>query len=531
MNNISKRDNCHSVVTKITSIDFFYKFVFCMSLAFMVYINVANAKHPILEEHAFRQTQTALTSYYLKSEGFRLDYETPVLGEPWSIPFEFPIYQQIVATTSAITGASLTETGRLISLAFTLLTCVPLYFSLAKLQFDSRAIYFSLALYMTSPLYLFWAGTFMIESSALFFTLSFAYYAIKLIKSERENRNIILFSFFLALALLQKVTTALPVLLVLFTVIVFCSAQAGDFNKSRPYLIKLAVSFLLPVIIAYLWIRFIDVVKLENPIAAFLTSPMLEQWTYGSLESKLSKKLWHDVIYDRNVKTTSFYFCGLIVVFMALFLVQEKPKKAVIFVSLLLFLIPFLMFSNLHVVHNYYQTANSVFLSVSVGVSVVYICNRFLKNNWAICALVLLSFISSNIYWFCDSYFSKKTVPIGSDNRTLILSEYIKNHTKKESPVIWYGFDWSSEAAFYSERKSLTVPDLAAWKKSLAVPEWYKNAYVIEKTYLFLKDKPSAIVLCLPTPTRLPVKDAINKKYGPIDYKEVAGCEVYLLDS
>ncbi|MGH7490376.1 MAG: glycosyl transferase, partial [bacterium] len=47
---------------------------------------------PVLDLHNFRQAQTAISAYWSWREGFKLAYETPVLGYPWAIPFEFPIY-------------------------------------------------------------------------------------------------------------------------------------------------------------------------------------------------------------------------------------------------------------------------------------------------------------------------------------------------------------------------------------------------------------------------------------------------------
>ena len=49
---------------------------------------------PLIDRHEFRQTQTALTALFLEfnARSF-VNYETPVLGAPWSIPFEFPFFQ------------------------------------------------------------------------------------------------------------------------------------------------------------------------------------------------------------------------------------------------------------------------------------------------------------------------------------------------------------------------------------------------------------------------------------------------------
>ena len=42
----------------------------------------------------YRQAQTAISALFIKQErNFSLEYPTPVLGKPWSIPMEFPLYQ------------------------------------------------------------------------------------------------------------------------------------------------------------------------------------------------------------------------------------------------------------------------------------------------------------------------------------------------------------------------------------------------------------------------------------------------------
>ena len=74
-------------------------------------VAIQYAMQPLLEQHGFRQTQTALTSYWMMEDGWRLAYETPVGGYPWTIPFEFPIYQAIVALLSSIFNSPLEHHG------------------------------------------------------------------------------------------------------------------------------------------------------------------------------------------------------------------------------------------------------------------------------------------------------------------------------------------------------------------------------------------------------------------------------------
>ena len=66
--------------------------IFAVALVWAVY-TAALGWHNGLSIHNFRQTQTAITSYYMIRGGPFLKYETPVFGVPWSIPFEFPLYQ------------------------------------------------------------------------------------------------------------------------------------------------------------------------------------------------------------------------------------------------------------------------------------------------------------------------------------------------------------------------------------------------------------------------------------------------------
>ena len=86
------------------------------------YVAVFYVKQPLLELEPFRQNWTALTTYWMIQEGWRLDYQTPILGYPWAIPLEFPIYESIVALVAWMGGFPLDPVGRIVSFCF-LLAC------------------------------------------------------------------------------------------------------------------------------------------------------------------------------------------------------------------------------------------------------------------------------------------------------------------------------------------------------------------------------------------------------------------------
>lgn len=51
-------------------------------------------QRPLIDQHEFRQTQTALGALFMQPGlGGLLNYQTPVLGSPRSIPFEFSLFQ------------------------------------------------------------------------------------------------------------------------------------------------------------------------------------------------------------------------------------------------------------------------------------------------------------------------------------------------------------------------------------------------------------------------------------------------------
>jgi hypothetical protein len=105
-------------------------------------------------------------------EGWQLPYQTPMLGYPWTIPLEFPFYQSIVASITWITGFSLDAVGRLVSFGFLLACAWPAFAIAQRLKLTSAAAWIFCAILWSSPQYLYWGRTFLMETAAVFFTLA-----------------------------------------------------------------------------------------------------------------------------------------------------------------------------------------------------------------------------------------------------------------------------------------------------------------------------------------------------------------------
>lgn len=130
---------------------------------------------PLVGEHGFRQTQTAISVFWMLRGSPLIAYWTPVLGPPWQIPFEFPLYQWVLAVF-AWAGMGIDNAGRLASWSFGVAVLCPLFKISRVLSVDA---WIAAALYLASPLYLFWGTAFLIDTTALFFAAMFLMYALE----------------------------------------------------------------------------------------------------------------------------------------------------------------------------------------------------------------------------------------------------------------------------------------------------------------------------------------------------------------
>lgn len=487
------------------------------------YLTVA-LPQPLLERFGFRQTQTALSSYYMVKSGFRFDYWTPVLGQGWSIPFEFPIYQAIVAFIVKSTGMPLAATGRVVSWLFMLACCWPLYLTLRQFSVNMATRFFCLALFVGAPEYVFWSSTFMIETAALFFALFFAYYAARILIKEANFLDFVLGAFFLAAAILQKSTTALPIALLFCVLVSIIYFRPTKLKQNWRLLASSAVMILVAIGIGLEWTHYTDLIKAQNPIAKKLTSSSLSIWNFGSLDQRLSSQLWLDVLYDRVFRSNLFGGMGLAILGVGVVVAPDSRSRIAIIVALLAGLLPFLIFVNLHIIHDYYQVSATVFLLVGVGLAAAAIFEQLLPDrpllqSAAMILMVVANFVSFEIH---DAGY-RRLVLTASNNNFLKISDFIRSHTAEDDTIVWYGLDWSSAAAFYSERKSLTIPP---WHDYEIDADFETDAIV--NTSKYLDQAPAAIVVC-ESPNKATILTALREKYATVPVQEVDNCSIFMI--
>lgn len=471
-----------------------YRLLSLATIVFASFIAFWYAHQLPLELHSFRQTQTALTSFWFMKEGFKFAYQTPIAGAPWSIPFEFPLYQYLAAITAQIFRVDLVAAGRVLSFVFLLLCLPPTAAICKRLLLPKATVYVFASLLLSCPLYLYWGRTFMMETAAVFLAITAIYYFIAYVQ-ERSARSIALFVIFISLSALQKATTALPVLAVLAFALLIFEAMSSGLRKtfSIKNITHALFLFAIPLAICVAWTTYTDTVKLQNAFGASLTSSSLSQWNWGTLEQRLSETLYVSVIWDRVFKDSLAGILGVAILLWGLVTAPSRGK-AIITTSLVLGIAPFFIFTNLHIVHTYYQTANVIFLLFAISVSISETLDSRLKLI-ATCALIAT--IAINYSNFHNGYYRSVVQNFSSDERDILVSSAIKSGTQADEGTIIFGNDWSSTIAFLSERKSFTAP------------EWFsKYDSILSNPEHYMGDLPlGAVVLCPgvkhPTPVEL----------------------------
>lgn len=466
-------------------------FALLFAVGFALFVLISGLSSPILDLFNFRQTQTALTTYWLVRGGAWLAYETPVLGAPWAIPFEFPVYQLVVAGLASI-GVPLDAAGRIINFAFFLATLWPLWLLFRALKL-SRASYLATAIiFVCSPLYLYWSRTFLIESCALFFAVLWLSMLARYLSSGGWL-SIVVATASGCLAVLAKSTTFPAFVLVgglgAMWVLVGRLRAGQPFARVVKGALPLAICVAVPFAIGFWWVNYSDQIKSLNEFGRSLTSANLSRWNFGAIDQRFSEKLWVTILVGRVLPDIfgNLYSFVVVIAISSLFL---RKFLIIQIASIVGFLFPIFVFTNLHIVHNYYQVSNAIFLIAAIGIGI----GAIFSSGYRFPALVaLLIVISSQIYYFNKTYL-QTVIASHAENRALRIALIAKNFTQPGQSLIIFGEDWSSAVAYYAERKSLTVP---GWAPGTLV------AKVLSNPQSFLGDRPlGGIIDCAGDPSQ-----------------------------
>jgi hypothetical protein len=321
------------------------------------------------------------------------------------------------------------------------------------------APYLFIILYCTSSIYLYCNRAFLIESTALFFTLLSLYFYSRLRSNNSASAlsiNLLATGFVISLSvgLLVKATTALPTMALVTGDWIWQSRIALQSRKKMREQVLLGGAIAISFALLYSWTHHADAVKQLNPIGAQLTSSALRAWNFGLASQRLQPQLWQDVVVQRmltpvgTIPATALIAYGLWI----------STNRTFFLACLFLTFAPLLVFTNLHIAHAYYQASNQIFLLMAVAGSAATILEqprqKAIPKALVIAALTIL--ITSNLSNFHTSDWSRSG---RRSSDKLAIGKLILNNTPANSAIIVFGDDWSSAFAYHSQRRAFTRPD------------------------------------------------------------------------
>jgi hypothetical protein len=437
----------------------------------------------VVDAWDFRQAQTGLSAYWMTQGGDWFAYETPVSGHPWTIPFEFPTYQWLVALAQEA-GMPMNASGRLVSwLAFVgCLVAGWTYLDTLKLSVWVKLT--SLALVAAAPLYLFFSRAILIESTALLLSLL---YLLALHRSQQAGAGWLTVVTLLATAVLAattKITTFFPFALLGGLRLLHDHSPALLAATSLTARLRLfAGAFLLPAISVLFgvgsllaWLAFADALKEQTPYGAGLTSGALAAWNFGFPDGVLNAESWANIVWGRTLP--DLFGSAWLAVLLAAISVWHRQYWKLQLALIAVFILTYGVFWNLHIVHDYYQYANGVFLLLAGALALDGLRRagwsglpRWVPHSLALCLLVIIC--AFQIARFVD-HFGWGVRSNQQRSHTAIIARLVEARTDPEHVAIVFGYDWNSVIAYESRRRVITVPAFGIWafEEKRDLTEW-----------------------------------------------------------
>ena len=269
--------------------------------------------------------------------------------------------------------------------------------------------------------------------------------------------------------MLQKITTTLPITVVLLAVLIVAHFwHEGVSFPHRRHLLLLAAAFGAPLLITALWFEYANTFRALNPLMAAYNHTnvgMITSW-FGGNDLRLDPEVLGRIFWEWMFQQNGAGIFGLAILLLGL-LVGCKKTKMIIATALVMFTVPVMIFIPHHNFLDYYQVSVVIYVLGAIAVALTVLLRTTGKNS-LLPATVCAAFAITNYFHFYQIYGTYLTQDINEkNNTTLAVSRFIKEHTPSDRGIVVFGSNgalvpvnsWSSEMAYYSERKALTVMD------------------------------------------------------------------------
>ncbi len=397
-----------------------------------IIVRLPTLAQPLTEAHAFRQTQTAYTAVLFARDGIDLLHpKLPVLGPPWEVPFEFPLFQA-VASVPMTMGVPAEIALRGTSLIAFALSGAVLWVILAR-HAGSRAAVFGLGAFLFSPLAMLWSRASLIEFIPTAGALAFVWGVMEWRRSGRSGWWFLAL-FGGALAVLVKPTTA-----------AFYLAPAVFVLPVRSKAIASVVLIAVPAILGLGWTIHADAIKVASPFTANLTSSALSEWTFGTLAQRLDAGEWATILLRLGVIVG-----GLVLVPVGLY-ARARPAVLTLWFAAAAFA-PILVFFNLYAIHDYYLTAVAPAFAALFGIGLAAARAPSVR---------LAAVLAYAAFVVCTApYWSAAYDPSADPEHLRTQARQLAAATTPDEPIAIRGRDWDPGLLFLASRRGLM---LAPW--------------------------------------------------------------------
>lgn len=423
--------------------------VFLLCLAFNLWGVHVDWQNKSLPGYGFRQAQTALSAFEMQQHrDFSVDYATPVLGKPWAIPLEFPLFQWSVVAVSDWTGLDLIQSGRVVSLVCFYLMLPAIYLLLGNLGVARGRRWLVLALVVTSPLYIFYSRAFLIETMALMFSLWFWVAFLRAVE-DRDWRWLILAIVAGTGAGLVKVTT-----LFVYLLPAACWAVRRLWTVRREVswrkdLLWMAAAVVIPLTATLSWGYHAFATRQLNPLAHFLVSKAFGDFNFGTWTTRLSAELW-----KQKWETTAYHLSWWPVLAAGLILAgfASRVRRRQCWALAALYLVPTAVFPVLYGIHHYYFMANGVLLLIALGLILVGVAETT-RWRW-LPALLMLGMAGGHAIRYFHGYYEMQTDHSEGDSG---LTQSLRGVVNAGEIIVIVGQEWDPMIPFYAQRRAMMI--------------------------------------------------------------------------
>jgi hypothetical protein len=477
----------------------FGKVLIGLAILASIAIRLPNLVSPLLERHAFRQTQTAFTVWCDLTYGFSILHPmTPVFGPPWEAPFECPIFQTCAATLAEATGFEVDLACRVTALIFFYTSAWALFVLTRRLLKDPTAALFIVLVYLFNPFSVAWSRASLIEFAAVTFALGYVHFVLRWLDEPAR------WTFFLAalslgsLGTLTKITT---MAICVPPIVLFSASHFYDVLKSRQGsnairsrcnfgIIGLWIAVLaIPIVVGQIWIWHADAIKSQSPIGRFLVSnaPLLTTWNYGTWAQRIQ---WHNwvQIFSRIVRYLIPYgFCAAPALAIARAPWLDRCARLFVASMAAALLLPICLFFNLYLIHDYYLCAIVACGSALTGFGLFQLYK--MAKTWrasttgarttVVGVFVVMGAMQYRGVQHAVEYL-RPTYTVHYDHPICQMGEALNRATQPDEIVILSGFpDWDPSILYYAKRRGLI-----GWQREASLETIRNNRFA------------SAMVLC-----------------------------------